>query len=565
MPVEYTENGVRLREPEDMDTLRADIFDSVRDTFGKVFPQEYKGARVELKDVHYDGPDTVSHADQKKALMTNDYSARKLRGTFELYDTTTGQLLDSKLMTLARVPYLSKRGTFVRNGNSFAPIIQSRLMPGVYTRRQANGGLETQFNPRPGSGLGFRVGLEPATGQFRLRAQGSNIHLYSLLKRLGADDKQLEEAWGKDLLEMNRQKFDPKALQSAYQKLVPRRLQDPAHDDAAKIQAVRDAFDAVQVHKKVVTFNLPHLLDQQKAAALTDMLKVAQEQERLPSEFSPDLTPSDLREAYNSIYGHYGPRLASMQQWPDKWLNQEDPMGWLQWFENYHAGRRSDDDERQIARWKAFKARHGAAFVRNPTPRRAFALRNWAIDPIKLLPEEQRAEVEQGMENYKRQAWEDWASKHASFRAEDLQQLVIFLNAKLGANLDPNLPSDQLIDEIMQFIGGNQVGVDVAMARAAAVDAQDAPMDKQAAAKLKAAVLLGLLRNHPQEFELKVASETARSVHHLVTGLHLILDAAAPELLVKSAVELPSATVRGVQFASPAVAKLVEVADSISS
>ena len=45
-----------------------------------------------------------------------------------------------------------------------------------------------------------------------------------------------------------------------------------------------------------------------------------------------------------------------------------------------------EDDESQIKRWKAFKARHGGnAFRSNPTPRRAYALRNWAIDPTKLV------------------------------------------------------------------------------------------------------------------------------------------------------------------------------------
>lgn len=106
------------------------------------------------------------------------------------------------------------------------------------------------------------------------------------------------------------------------------------------------------------------------------------------ANFSPDYTPQQLKEmgVYKEVYGPAdGPRLASLKKWPDHWINPQDPKGWLQWYERYHGGRRTDDDERQINRWKSFKARHGASLTKNPTPRRAFALRNWAIDPSKFV------------------------------------------------------------------------------------------------------------------------------------------------------------------------------------
>ena len=132
-------------------------------------------------------------------------------------------------------------------------------------------------------------------------------------------------------------------------------------------------------------------------------------------EFIPDFKPEDIQDAYNAIYGHYGPRLASMDKWPAEWIKSDvDPMGWLQWFEQYKAGRRSEDDERQIKRWKSFKARHGSQFKKNPTPRRAFALRNWAIDPLKLIEdEEQRRQLAEAMENYKQKAWANYNKNSA--------------------------------------------------------------------------------------------------------------------------------------------------------
>jgi len=106
-------------------------------------------------------------------------------------------------------------------------------------------------------------------------------------------------------------------------------------------------------------------------------------------EFQPDYTPNQLKEmgAYGEVYGpKTAPRLASLPEWPQHWYHPADPHGWLQWYKRYSEGRRMEDDERQIKRWKAFKARHGGnAFRSNPTPRRAYALRNWAIDPTKLV------------------------------------------------------------------------------------------------------------------------------------------------------------------------------------
>ena len=42
----------------------------------------------------------------------------------------------------------------------------------------------------------------------------------------------------------------------------------------------------------------------------------------------------------------------SLRFWENKgWIREQDPYGWFQWYCRYYLGRRSDDDERQIARW----------------------------------------------------------------------------------------------------------------------------------------------------------------------------------------------------------------------
>jgi hypothetical protein len=68
------------------------------------------------------------------------------------------------------------------------------------------------------------------------------------------------------------------------------------------------------------------------------------------------------------------------------WLSHEDPRGWFQWYCRYYMGRRCDDDERQIRRWRAVR-RH-IVQLRNACargdlscrPRQRQALLHWAYD-----------------------------------------------------------------------------------------------------------------------------------------------------------------------------------------
>lgn len=145
------------------------------------------------------------------------------------------------------------------------------------------------------------------------------------------------------------------------------------------------------------------------------------EGEGFAPDFRPDLTPPEMLEL-GVFGGKYmtdctaefparwferaklapGPREPALNffgvdasqplaEWRRKgWLYVEDPRGWFQWYCRYYRGRRSDDDERQIKRWRAVR-RHVAQVERHCAkgdlycrPRQRQALLHWAYDSRRI-------------------------------------------------------------------------------------------------------------------------------------------------------------------------------------
>lgn len=227
-----------LRSFGDTVATRRAIFDRVLEEAGRIVPAETATHSLRFENPRWVGPESFSIQDQKKALLSRGTLARRLTATAKLYDAA-GNLLSERDTQLARVPYMTDRGTFILNGSERTLASQMRLRPGVFTRRKSNGETEAHVNPK--KGYGHRLFLDPETGIFRIQMGQARIPLVPLLKAMGVSDSKLREAWGNELASVNAQKSDPQAIRKLYQKLHRKgELQDAESQSEAVAKSFRE-------------------------------------------------------------------------------------------------------------------------------------------------------------------------------------------------------------------------------------------------------------------------------------------------------------------------------------
>lgn len=239
-----------LREFDDYDTARTNIHDGVLSALKEKFPVDDGTHRLVLKNVRFDGPTSYTLKQQKDALLKDRNMHSVVKGTWQLQDSKTGDVLDERDDAVMHVPYLTQRGTFINNGSEYTVVNQARLKPGVYTRKQVSGNYEAHFNVKSGTGAGFRLWMEPETGIFRVKVGQANIPLYPLLNMLGVQDGDMEKSWGKDMLSLNRAKVDRQAQQKLFSKFLPEGK--VFLSDADRVTALRDALGKSELDPYVV-------------------------------------------------------------------------------------------------------------------------------------------------------------------------------------------------------------------------------------------------------------------------------------------------------------------------
>jgi DNA-directed RNA polymerase subunit beta len=243
--------------------IRTRIYDRVLHAARGWQPINNQRHTLALESIAYEDPSDHEIAEQKKAILEGRTIGRRLRGDWVLRDNATGTEVDRRRLTLATVPYITPRGTFIQGGNEYTLAHQLRLRPGVYTRLKENGELEAHGNVA--GGLGHRVFLEPETGVFRLSVGQARMPLVSLLKAMGVGDGQLRERWGNELAASNLRRDDPSVIDKLHAKLVR------GETGGTRAQAVADAFVRMQLDPDVMRRTIGKPYDHVSADVLLDV------------------------------------------------------------------------------------------------------------------------------------------------------------------------------------------------------------------------------------------------------------------------------------------------------
>lgn len=256
--------SVKLRRTDDPVALRESVYESVLNAAASMEPVAGPTHTLAMKDVHYaaDDPD-YDRSHEKKAILERGSLTRRLRGTWQLLDNATGQVVSEKKATIANVPAILHDGTFLHKGTRYAMGYQQRLRPGMYVRNKNSGEKEVHVNTRQRSGASHRYVLEPESGSFYVSIGHAKIPLLPLLETLGAKREDIEAAWGPELLKKNIEKVDAKSITKLYDRFVPKRMKadGDAGDGAAMREKIRMAFDDMLVDSEVVEQTLGRASD----------------------------------------------------------------------------------------------------------------------------------------------------------------------------------------------------------------------------------------------------------------------------------------------------------------
>jgi DNA-directed RNA polymerase subunit beta len=136
------------------------------------FPIEGKNYTLHVENIRAERKD-YTHDDEKKAILESKSLTYPIKADLKLISKATGQVVDHvKDFSLMDGFHMTNKHTLLYKGNNYTVANQLQLRPGVYTRIDNVGGLETHFNT--GSGRSFKLELDPQTGLFTITPNNSS-------------------------------------------------------------------------------------------------------------------------------------------------------------------------------------------------------------------------------------------------------------------------------------------------------------------------------------------------------------------------------------------------------
>src|SRR5574337_1855444 len=117
------------------------------------FPVEGDKHTLRVKNVWVDDDKHVDDIrSQKESRVSGRTWSVPVKAQLELVDNKTGKVIDQGEQTIMQLPKVTRRHSFIVDGNEWQIANQFRLKSGVYTRIKENGELESQWNLEKGKG-----------------------------------------------------------------------------------------------------------------------------------------------------------------------------------------------------------------------------------------------------------------------------------------------------------------------------------------------------------------------------------------------------------------------------
>ncbi len=219
-----------LDHKEAFDELKTRVLDGLRSHF----PVNGRLQTLELEDLEV--RDEAFHSDdirgQLTAKTTGQSWSAPVYGTMVLRNNESGKVVERKKIRLADIPMMTRRYSYIVDGQEYQVDNQWQLKPGAYVRRLQTGEVVSEFNvPNKRS---FKIQFDPESKLFTMtRGQSKDIPVYPLMKTLGVDDDTLEKSWGKDIFSANRAARGASGALAKFFK-ADRKRQPNSHEEAEK-------------------------------------------------------------------------------------------------------------------------------------------------------------------------------------------------------------------------------------------------------------------------------------------------------------------------------------------
>lgn len=238
-----------LNPEHSFELLKDGVVKSIEDYFPG---GEYKGKKrtLRLKKVSVD--DNLGFGDFEKQQEVKEKDgtwAVPVKAEMELVDNATKKVIDRKTMTIAELPKLTPRFSYIVDGKERQVDHQSLLKPGIFTRIADNGVLESRFNtkdPEQRQSM-FKVTFDPQSHKYTMKMGNTYVPAYSVMKAMGVSDDEMEKAWGKQILADNRSSNVDADVAKLYKSL---NRKDPKSPEEAS-KAIREQFGSLSVDPEV--------------------------------------------------------------------------------------------------------------------------------------------------------------------------------------------------------------------------------------------------------------------------------------------------------------------------